>query len=388
MSLLIASIIYSSTVFGFTNHLLMLLVVPLFIKRREVFKYERHEFQFLVLISFVALLSVVNNVIGFVFSGSISFPFFVFTIFSFICYKLIDRKVLCYILLFVCVELALAIVQYVFGVSSFSMIGQSYNEFTSDALYYRKSAGLSSSSSVLAYKILIAFIVSDYLIDDGNGKRKIVLYAILVAGLYVTFNRTVIFSVLVFLAIAYSGFVLSFIKTRRGLFVMLPAVMLVMLFLVPLLYDFLALQFARGDASKGVDLSGRAFVWKDYIDFIIANPVLGNFSGKYISEISVPGYGLHQFHAHNSFLMLFSSQGILIGFMFLIVVLSKLNRFNFKYMMPLFVYSFAQYGMFWGLSFFDIFAFYFLMSSRAGQVQVLSGNCGSRFRENHLGRIS
>ncbi|MBB1470273.1 hypothetical protein H5232_17745 [Pseudoalteromonas sp. SG41-5] len=360
MNLLVALAFYASTVFGFTNHLLILSVIPLFFQRNTALKFSESDFKFIFFLLFIVIFSLVNNIIGFFILDDLSFPFFVFTVFSFLFYKLINEKVLFYLLLFILVEIFCALIQYNLGVSSFFSSSEKYFEFSNDALYFKKSAGLSASSSVLAYKVLIAFFIVDFLFKDR--KIKFFLYVALIVGLYVTFNRTSIVAAISFFIIAHRAYLKALFFNRRGVY-LLPLFLVLVLFLTPSAYSVFINEFSRGNADAGVDLSYRTLVWGHYIDFISNNLMLGNFSYKYISELNVAGYGQHNFHAHNSILMIFSSHGVLISILFLFLLASKINNNNLKYIIPIFIYSFAQYGVFWGLSFLDILLAFFLMTN-------------------------
>lgn len=369
LSFLTAFLLYLSTLFGLTNHFLILMLVPLFLGGRKFFYISENEYKFLFFLLFIVSLSLINNAVGLFYSETISFPFFAFSLLPFIFKNLINDKVLLYILLFIVFEIFLAVIQYYLGVSSFFSFSERYYEFTSDALYFRKSSGLSASSSVLAYKVLVAFFIVELIAKSKN--VKLIFNVVLFVGLYVTFNRTAIVASLAFILICNRNLIVSAL-TNKFSWLTVPGLLLLIGFIVPTLYEFMIVEFSRGDSNSGVDLSYRTVVWRHYADFINDNILLGNFSNKYISTLSVSGYGLHSFHAHNSFLMLLSSQGILISFMFIALLLTRINMSNFKFVIPIFIYSSAQYGVFWGVSFLDVFLAYFLMMGCSSFDQVRS----------------
>lgn len=361
MNFLTAVTLYASTVFGFTNHLLALAVIPLYLRRKTVLQYSKKDIAFFSMLLIIVMLTVINNTFGFFISEKLSPPYFVFTLFSFCFYKLVGKKVLQWLFLFIIIELVCAFIQYYMGISTFFSSSQQYFEFANDALYYRKSAGLSSSSSVLSYKVLIGFFIVDLIFQSG--KLRLLCYLMLSAGLIVTFNRTAIIAAIAFLLISNFHYLKSLFFSYRRIY-LLPILLTIAFATIPIIFGFFINEFSRGNVNSGVDLSYRTIVWLHYIDFISDNTFLGNYSYKYISNLSVAGYGQHSFHAHNSFLMILSSHGLLIGPLFLLLVFSQISRSNVKYIIPIFIYSFAQYGIFWGLSFLDVLFAYFLMGNR------------------------
>jgi O-antigen ligase len=110
-------------------------------------------------------------------------------------------------------------------------------------------------------------------------------------------------------------------------------------------------QFTRN--TQKVDLSGREKIWAQYIDQILSNPWFGNASHKV----------WFKYHAHNSFLQLIATNGIIISIFYFGFIVTHARRNNLIYLAVMMVYSFFQYGIFWGISIIDIVFYVFLLKA-------------------------
>ena len=68
-------------------------------------------------------------------------------------------------------------------------------------------------------------------------------------------------------------------------------------------------------------------------------------------------------HVHNSFLQVLCDHG-LIALLLWAYFFAQINRRNWKYMVPLFLHSMFQYGMFWNISILDITMYHLFWSMR------------------------
>ncbi len=160
-------------------------------------------------------------------------------------------------------------------------------------------------------------------------KIRYIAYSLLLVGFLITFNRTAMMACIVFLIFLH----------RRN----------VKLFLTVTLLSFMAIifgmetikhQFFRG--QEGVELSGRGFIFPHYSQFILDHPFVGNSGAKLWVY-----FGDSLYHAHNSFLELFASNGLVIAVLFLFgycLVFFKAKEL----FLPILVYSLFQYGFLWG----------------------------------------
>lgn len=359
---LVIFIIYLSTIYGFTNHII-LFTIPIVLVSHSKIIFLKSEQMSLALLFFMSVLSIINNYIYIINVGETpSLPYIPAIVISFFLVKFINHDMLKIVLIFIFIELMFAGYEYSLGVSSIFKNNPNYFEFSREALYYRKVSGLSGSSSVLSYKFLVGlFIVR--LLNVGNA-LKLLLYFMLSCGIIFSFNRTVVLTGVMFFIIVFVSYLVSKKKEIISLFSLLYLIFIVSAFFIPKIINYLIVQFSRGDVSHGVDLSSRTYIWNKYLDIISSNFFFGTGSYKEFVTISVKGYYNHPFHAHNSILMMLSSHGLIISLLLLVFVLINVNRENFIYIFLFFVYSMTQYGIFWGVSFLDVFFLFFLLSEK------------------------
>lgn len=280
-------------------------------------------------------------------------PYSLFIVATIYFAKLLRPSIIKWICYFILLESILGIIQYIIGVPYFfkpSSIGmQEFGE--SEYLYYNKVYGLSAVTSVFALKIFIGFILVYYL--NFRKKVRVIAYLILAAGLIATFNRTAMVSSTVFgLLVMFANFRQKGHTTTKVL-LLLSAIILSAI--VYLNFDIIELQFFRG---KEMDLSGRDHVFPYYIQFIEDHPFWGNFFTKHWAELK-PG---RIYHAHNSYLQTFANMGLVFGGLLLLYMISKINKNNYIFVLPILLYSGFQYGILWGVSLMDIVFFYFLFN--------------------------
>lgn len=247
-----------------------------------------------------------------------------------------DRSDLRAIVVLVCIEIAVGVIEHFIGVHS--LISVKYLGETqigdTDLLYYNRVFGLSSNSSVYAFKVLSAFAIVLAFKDSLSRKLLWVLGLILVAGFITSFNRTAIISAVVGMAFIY-------LRSAKS------AVAILLAGLGAALSLNLARMFTRGEGH--MDLSGRDVIFAEYYKFIDQHLIVGNACQKVWLQI---GGGLY--HAHNSYLELAASNGLIISLIFLVgyCMFTMLGRVRVAIIFI--VFSTFQYGLLWGLTFNDV----------------------------------
>lgn len=265
---------------------------------------------------------------------------------------ILDQKIIRFILIIIIIESLIGILQYVIGVPYFikpTAVGmQEFGE--SEYLYYNKVYGFSAVTSIFAMKIFVGILLNYYCPSSKLIKR--IFYIILFAGLLVTFNRTAIVSSIIFFSIVFMANIRHG-NIRLKIFTFFSLIALIVV--VALNIDVLENQFFRG---KEVDMSGRDLVFPYYLNFIIDNPIFGNFFSKHWAELQVD----RVYHAHNSFLQTFTNMGLFFGGILVVFLLRKITKQNYFYVIPILIYSLFQYGILWGVSFLDVIFFFFLLN--------------------------
>jgi len=100
-----------------------------------------------------------------------------------------------------------------------------------------------------------------------------------------------------------------------------------------------------------INMSGRNQIWNTYVKFGIKNIFVGNKAEKFM---------LGKVHAHNSYIQVFASFGILMTAFLLFIFLRAINKQNYVVVLSIMTLAIGQYFIFWGISFYDII-FYSLL---------------------------
>src|SRR5690606_14288564 len=125
-------------------------------------------------------------------------------------------------------------------------------------------------------------------------------------------------------------------------------------------------NFSKGEGQ--VDMSSRDYIFSEFWKVFLDNPIVGNSGAKVWLEVG----GLN-YHAHNSYLELLASNGVVVTLLFLVGVYLAFISGRFIVALPFLVYSIAQYGLFWGISFNDV-VFFGLMCFLGGRSKVRADN--------------
>ena len=272
-------------------------------------------------------------------------------------------KFLVYLITF---ESIVVIIEYFLGVKTIIPQLSELNEVASEGkeivmLYDTRPLGLSNNSSSIAYKILLAILLIDFL----RLKERIFFFAriILIIAIVLTFNRTVLIFVLLYFIMKIARPVLKsivdfiYLKVKEKNKVIIGFGFVGFIAVIGLSVSYSDLIFSQFTRDKGIAglLSGRDEIWADFWKFIQSNLFFGNGSSKFLVD-----YYSGPIHAHNSFLQIIANHGILISLLFLFLLFSNIKRRNFIYVITLIFYSLLQYGIFWGISLIDIVLFVFL----------------------------
>lgn len=289
------------------------------------------------------------------------FPFIILILVSYLAalnFTRNDAKVLIYLISF---ESLVVIAESIMGVSTFFTSLDNYTVFADNSLlYFNRPFGLSTNSSSAALKIMVAIL----LIYFFNFKDKIIdiCKVLLFIGFVLTFNRTVIVALIFFYGLYFfSGIIkLKISKIKLGFIVFgFSILFLGLMFYSDEIFTKIINQFTRN--SGKIELTGRGAIWKQYINFIEQNFFFGNGSFKYLLDNYVKG---KIYHAHNSYLQVMATHGFIIFCLYMWLIFSNLNKNNYLYIFTIMLFSFSQYGIFWGVSLLDIVFFVFLFRNR------------------------
>lgn len=196
--------------------------------------------------------------------------------------------------------------------------------------------GWSHFSSALAQKLLIAFLLVQMFIRPRQWHRYLLIPIVTLLMLQITANRTAIFCVGYFTVLVFIAEQIRLFKSPLAKIVV--AITPLLVFVALYNWPFL-------------DLTRRDNLWEIYLNQIYHSPIWGNGSFK-LWEIGN--------HAHNSFLQTAAIHGSIVSvLMFLMILLNQNNRTTVA-LSTIILYSCFQYGIFWGVSVFDVFLFFFL----------------------------
>jgi len=302
------------------------------------------------------------------------------------------------------IEVLFGIAEYLFNTRSFFMGTSEEFQITSKALLYDSRVfGLSANSSIFGLKLLIAALFIEY--AGFNLKLRWLMRALLLLGIVISFNRAVIVGLLFFWCATWVQILWVNRKEirsmyRNSLFQFLSIVLLtVLIFQGPLRYQFsrggseeslfyedgetqltfadfnlsCSEQHARilkegneldttGSVSKlflvatnGINTSGRKLIWMNFGDFLDQHLWFGNGSDKLMFKtIHQRQRKLVMMHAHNSYLELLGTNGLLISCLYVLFYVVIWRRKNTLLLLAVLAYSFLQYGIFWGFSLLDV----------------------------------
>lgn len=307
----------------------------------------------------VIALSLVNEAIAIYFrkieveDWFLLIPYSILILFTMYISKIIDdNNIFKWFVFFVLIEILIGIVQLLLGKVSF--YDPSLLIIDDNLLYNKKVFGLCANSSGFAYHILLALLIY-HKNKDCRIIQPLYFYSLIIIGFVISFNRTAILSVLIFTALNY------FRNNYKYKWLILLIVIATLFFVLNNQYyiDYITYQFFRGDVDRNTvnALSERDIVYPFYWNFIKENLLLGNGSLKYTAEIMNDG---RIFHAHNSYLQTIANNGIIISSIIFYIIISKINKSNYVYILVFLFTSFFQAFILWGISLNDIIFYRFL----------------------------
>ncbi len=316
----------------------------------------------LALIIVIVALSIFNfvfsiNSINSEYSGSFlaMWPYAILMIPTYIIASTLQKKDLYFLIVFVLFEVGIGILEYIMGRTTFfhTGLGSGVLDVDSELLYNKRVLGISTNSSGFSSKILLALMCLCWLKDYFAKKWFIFSLVLLIIGLFITFNRTSILGACFFLMLYW---IIQIPKRKRIFFLMFAC--LVILCTILYFRDVVFIQFFRSDTFDWtIVLAHRDVIFAKYLSFIKENLWWGNGSSKYW----IPYLGA-QAHAHNSFLMTLAANGVIISCFYFILLFVNRSIKIFPYIFTFIAISLTQYSIFWGISWNDIFLFYFLLN--------------------------
>lgn len=306
-----------------------------------------------------------------------------------------------YLIAFTVIEVVVGCVEYAVGTRSFLLDLGDLNVITDRSLLYGSRVyGLSASSSIFAYKIMVGVI----LLEFSNFKKALswILRIMLLIGVLLSFSRAVVVVLILFWIVrALYGVVKG--RKQRQVFRSVPfqfnvlMVLLVIAFNSGIRYqlsrggheaesvfgaktniekgapetcaEMHAIEYEQGETdselqgwgeklmmrTEGIQTSGRKLIWLNYLNFIEKDLLFGMGGDKVMLRSWQNDTGHYKLiHAHNSFLMLLATNGLIIFGMYCLFYLLNFKAKNYLALTLVLIYSMLNYGIFWGFSYLDV----------------------------------
>lgn len=212
--------------------------------------------------------------------------------------------------------------------------------------YQNRGSGLLGSIGLSGFAVLIGFLLLDHSAASFSRREKQILYPILAIGLLFNMSRAAALSLILFFAFKT--------LTSDGRLVLLLRRYWLLVFA-----GFCTIFYAIKGYISNVDLSelssGRTVIYKNALTYIDDHILFGMGSWRYY-DFSYVAEGIH---AHNSFLELWATHGIL-SLILMIFIVKRISSKNHIYLLPIFVFSLMNFSIFYVFSFGDVVMFYFL----------------------------
>jgi len=350
---LIGFFLYVSTLYFSSNALLLIVLLLIFIKDFDFSVKRDFNLVFLFVVTAFANLALHLSYIDFSrHLSSFAIPLvFLMAVLA----PRINVQSFKVFVFFTCFEILIGLVEFQMGtVAIFSGQLESSMQpasIQSDLLYDLRVFGLSSNSSLLAEKVFLSIIL--VMLIPNFIRNKWLVLSLLLLGLILSFNRTAILATVVyFLLLAFSQ---KFSIRRIAFFFLLTLLALLLAFQY---YDFILVQLLRSDSGELThsELS-RLYFWEKASEVFMLNPLQGN--GSLTFRVDDPVTGIPQ-HAHNSFVMLLSTHGLLASVFLLLYIVVRTMKANWRVVAVFSLFSMTQYFIFWNLSVPDMIFFWVL----------------------------
>lgn len=389
-------------------YLLFIGVVLIFEKEQLTMNFKafkdnpfNHKYSVVWGVMFILILSLANKL----FNGQSILcardyyaPFYLFPFLVLTSFLAFDLKLFKAIIVLVAFEVFFALIEYFMGVRSIIIdLGES-NVIHDYSLFYNSRVyGLGVNSSVISLKLFVAFVLLDFV--KFKPWQNWALRLVISIGLLISFSRIVVVLVLIYMAcrFIYNLWKLKMEAIRETSVRFAAVVFIFFTIFSTTMID----QLLRGDheaesiftpieqpenyqfscaethaipklagelnpekqgwgdrlmmSAENVQSSGRKVIWLNYLNYIEKNLVFGNGSDKLMLRDWDPEKGqMKLIHAHNSYIELIASNGIIISVIILLLYFFLFKSHNYLPVFIIGLYSLGNYGIFWGFSFLDV----------------------------------
>ncbi|RQO76830.1 hypothetical protein DBR44_03900 [Aquitalea sp. FJL05] len=290
-------------------------------------------------------------------------PYFIGLIVTFLIASKLEKKQLIAISWLTAIECLILFIEFILKINTVFTYHPEYKSgIDYSYIYWGRPFGLSDGSNSFAIKLVIALGIVNYLMETQW--KKHLLQGIIISALIINFSRSA------FIAIIFHYiFLYNFHHNNKNLYRKLSAAIIAIISTIIITNPFniaSKIAFHLNHGKKTIDYSYRDEIWKSCINFITNNPILGNNSSRfYIWNADYKQWE----HAHNSFLHLITSNGILITGLISFWILKHVSKHNFGLLLPLIIFSMGQYGIFWSISIQDVLFINLLIFSKNYRTQ-------------------
>lgn len=353
---MIGTLLYLPTTTFVGQYFFLLAFIVIFIRNRKQLLVQYDFFlkdpshpvnwNFLLVVCFV-ILATLNRIIHWdqVDDINTAFPFFVLAIPTYIIAISLRRNDFKVLILWIVVEAGAVLLQRALGITTFDASSVLFKEIGEGGLLYDvRPLGFSPNSSNTAVKFMIAWLLIDFV--RFKERYWIVVKFLLLIGIFLTFNRSVLVSMIIYLVI-YLGYQVfkGRYKLENAVIGLIGALFGggVLIYLFFSKFDSILNQLTRN--TGGFEITGRQYIWRDFIQFIQENLFFGNSSIK----LWLDGY-----HAHNSYLQVIATHGLLISLVVFALIYRNVRLSNWMFVLPILILGLSQYVFFWGISLMDI----------------------------------
>lgn len=306
-------------------------------------------------------LSFMNEILGITFNSELVMnsvfeliPYSLLILFTIYTAKIINERILRWLIVFTILDVIVAIYQRIIGVNSF--FSSTVSEM-GDLLFYDMSVnGLHINSAGLGESVFLGLLIYEKYYQSRIVKGY-VFYPLICIGAFLCFNRTTMVVLAFF-------FVLKAYKENKLYIVFFVCLGIVTYILMNKeLLDILFMQFFRGADSldSGNAVSERDVIYPFYWNFFKENFFLGNNSFKYYVQVFGDG---RMFHAHNSYLQTLANNGFIISLLYFILIFKNINRDNYYLILPILLFACFQTFILWGLSYGDLIFYNILLDKQ------------------------
>lgn len=357
---MIGILLYLTTIGGVPHFFCVFVAFFAFCKKYYLFRSLPEKLWNLLIIYLLFILgAVLNNAVHAAITGSAEIPYVLLLPLIFVVAYALDERDIKWLIFLTTVEALIGLYEYMIGVNTVLPWVTSKEIGVSAAVYNNKVKGLSEGSSTYTLKLLAGLVLVNRWRIWYRSYQHHLINALLMIAIIMCFSRTVLvtavfFQMLLYFRTVYKHFTARGHIVRKLIYISVGILGIVcIVFVFSYFWDSIMFQLFRG--REGVDLSGREDIWQFYINFIRENLFWGNGSFKLLEPVEGN-------HAHNSYLQLVSTNGLFLAFLFLFPLLFLLKKRDYIYILPFFIVSTAQYGLFWGFSYLDVVFALFLFN--------------------------